>query len=188
MKLSPGFRIVLYLFLLAIMALCAFLLVLEIQDPASMSGQLALLSGILDEYKQLVLLLGLGFIFIVAFILLIWSIPKASGNNNPILISQTDDGSITEVTIDAVTAMVHRHCMTYRSVAGCVPRVSEQDRGGVNIRLRLRPVVDAELPALSEKLRASLTSTISREVGIPVHNVSIIYVAAVDKRATRDNN
>ncbi|MEG1559443.1 MAG: hypothetical protein RRY79_01260 [Clostridia bacterium] len=192
MKLSMKFRIVLYLLLLVVVASCIFLFLCDIGATQFDTISDKINVGTLDNTsKQVLFCIALMILLLISISLFIGSFQKNNEDNprDSILVHEEEDGSKTEITLEAVTAIVYRHCMSYRLIAACTPRVRPCDQGeGMTVKLKLRPIADTELPALTEKLRISLRQAVSDQVGLTVKEIPIIYTSAVDKKTTKDNN
>lgn len=91
---------------------------------------------------------------------------------------QNGDNGAASVSLQAVDAMVQRHCRANQRVKDCESNIVVLDTDAVAIGVKLVAANETVLPEFTKELQGTLKNYIETYCGISVRNVDILIISA----------
>lgn len=172
MKMKVGTRVVLTIYLVAVIALCGFIL-------ATLGGLVP--GSALSDFTNTVLNGAIWFkvlyaviaivVIIVSFMLMFFGTGKAPAPKTA-SIATFDSGSIS-ITVKAIEELVERYVHENKNVKGLKTNVVSHD-SSLDINMEICVLPDSDIPAVTKELQSGVSEYIQQHTGITVSEVKIM--------------
>ena len=172
MKMKVGTRVVLTIYLIAVIVLCGFVLAMIAGLlPASNLTDFAYTAANGDIwFKILYAVIGI-VVIIVSFMLMFFGLGKAPAPKTA-QVATFESGSIV-ITVKAVEELVERFVHQDKNIKGLKTNViSNQDSLDINLDVSVLP--EADIPQVTKDLQQGLSAHIQQHTGIVVSQVKIV--------------
>ena len=172
MKMKVGTRVVLTIYLIAVIILCGFIL-------ATLGGLIP--GSNLSDFTDTVLNGPLGYkilyaviavvVIIISFMLMFFGVGKAPAPKTA-RVASFESGNIL-ITVKAIEELVERYVHENKNVKGLKTTVvSHEDSLDIAIDICVLP--DVDIPAVTKELQSGLASYIQQHTGITVNETKIM--------------
>lgn len=171
MKMKTGTRIVFTVYLIAVIALCVFLLgiLAGLFTPNSLSDFVYTLQNGAIWYKILYAVIGI-VVIIVSFMLMFFGTGKVTPKTAKVAVF--DSGSIL-ITVKAIEELVERFVHEKKEVKGLKTNVISYD-DAIDINIDICVLPDVDIPEVTKDLQSGLADYVQQHTGITVRQTKIM--------------
>lgn len=102
---------------------------------------------------------------------------------NDVILISSDEFGTSYITFSAIRDITKRKCMLIRGIADCSTDVEyKKDTGIINVKVKIKPVVDTELTSVIPQLKQNLIDAVEVQTGLKVSMIDVLVLPSISSK------